>query len=124
MGAGDVRPVGTGSRGGGNGYRRGRRGLARDPDVRAALVDGRQSAPPPADRPRSQPSPCPACFGSLFGWPPSSSSLWSSSPYPSNRWFWSKMFAKGAHTITYQVSGGGRSATVTYETSRGQIVSQ
>src|SRR6266576_4800625 len=43
---------------------------------------------------------------------------------PSNRWFWSKMFTHGPHTITYQVTGSGRSATVTYETPQGQTIRQ
>lgn len=43
---------------------------------------------------------------------------------PSNRWFWSKVFSKGSHTITYQVTGSGQSATVIYETPQGQTVRQ
>jgi hypothetical protein len=43
---------------------------------------------------------------------------------PSNRWFWLKAFAKGPHTITYQVTGNGESATVTYTTPQGQTARQ
>lgn len=43
---------------------------------------------------------------------------------PSHRWFWSKMFERGPHTITYQVTGDAPSATVTYLDASGKPVNQ
>jgi len=41
---------------------------------------------------------------------------------PSNRWFWSMLFARGPHRMTYEVTGSARSASVQYVTADGRVV--